>query len=254
MLSIGFLLIAVADFGVLLWALWLNRRYPSTALKLATVPLLLLWYDNVVIGTGSTLGEGDLLIGLNNVRFVAHYICLPFTFIAIGSMAKQAGFRWAQPKFVTGGFCVLATYFILDDLWLFYNATLYPSCFADTLRYTTRIADYTACSPDAAVGIGKAIPPIPAITLSNMMMLFGVYLWWKVGYKWLFLGSVGALVFFAIPYSKTGGIFSNMGEPIISSVILLAAVHITRHRDSWQHKLRPRAERARELESGPRQA
>ena len=58
-----------------------------------------------------------------------------------------------------------------------------------------------------------------------------------MGYKWLFLGSVGALVFFAIPYSKTGGIFSNMGEPIIMAVILLAAAHITKHRDAWQAAL-----------------
>ena len=237
MLSTAFLVIAVVDFGVLVWALWLYRRYPSTAQWLATVPLGLLWYDNMVIGIGSMLGEGELLIGLNSVRFLAHYLFLPFTFVAIGSMAKQAGFKWAQPKFVIGAFCVLATYFILHDLWLFYNATFYPSCFADTLRYTTHIAEYTACGPDAVVGSGQSIPPIPAITLNNMMTILGAYLWWKVGYKWLFLGSVGALVFFAIPYSKTGGIFSNMGEPIIMAVILLAAAHITKHRDAWQAAL-----------------
>jgi hypothetical protein len=30
---------------------------------------------------------------MNTVRFLAHYIFLPFTFVAIGSMAKQAGFK-----------------------------------------------------------------------------------------------------------------------------------------------------------------
>ncbi len=237
LLSVGFLVIAIVDFALLLWALKLNREYPSTALKLATVPLLLLWYDNLLIGLGSTIGAGDLLLAMNKVRFFAHYVFLPFTIIAIGSMAREAGFRWARPKPVMGAFCLLATYFIVHDLWLFINATFYPSCFADTLRYTTHISEFTACSPDAAIGSGKPIPPIPAITLSNMMLLFGAYLWWKVGYKWLFLGSLGALVFFAVPYSKTGGIFSNTGEPIISMVILLTAVHITRHRDSWQMRL-----------------
>jgi hypothetical protein len=227
-LSLAFLAIAVADFAVLVWALRLYRRYPSTAQWLATVPLGLLWYDNFVIAIGGTLGEGQPLVALNVVRFLGHYIFLPFTFIALGSMAKQAGFKWAQPKFVIGAFCLLAAWFMLHDLWLFYNATLYPSCFADTLRYTTRIVEYTACGPDAQIGAGAAIPPIPAMTLSNMMIVFGAYLWWKIGYKWLFLGSVGALVFFAIPYSKTGGVFSNVGEPIISVVILLAAAHITK--------------------------
>lgn len=237
-LSIGFLLIAVVDFAVLVWALWLYRRYPSTAQWLATVPLGLLWYDNLVIGLGSSIGEGRLLIAMNTVRFLAHYLFLPFSIIAIGSMAKQAGFRWAQPKLVMGAFCALATYFIGHDLWLFYQADFYPSCFADTLRYTTHIKEYTACGPDAVIGAGQQIPPVPAITLSNMMIVFGAYLWWKVGYRWLFLVSVAVLGLFAIPYSSTGGIFGNTGEPIITSALLLAAAHITKHRDEWQAWIR----------------
>lgn len=228
MFSIGYLIIAVVDFALLVYAFRLNKQYPSTALRLATVPLLLLWFDNVTIGLGGTLGEGDLLKGLNTVRFLGHYILLPFTFIAIGSMAKQAGFKWAQPKPVIGAFCLLAVFFMVSDLWLFAGSTFYPSCFADTLRYTTHISEFTACGPDAVIGSGKQIPPIPAITLSNMMIIFGIYLWWKIGYKWLFLGSLGATLFFAVPYGSTGGIVANVGEPIITFVILMAAVHITK--------------------------
>jgi hypothetical protein len=228
MFSAGYLIIAVVDITVLLWALKLWKDSPSTALYLATVPLFLMWFDNVTIGLGSTLGEGDVLKGMNTVRFLAHYICLPVTFIAIGSMARQAGFKWAQPKIVMTAFCLLATYFILHDLWLFSGATFYPSCFADTLRYTTHISEFTACSPEAEIGAGFRVSPIPAITLSNMLILFGIYLWWKIGYKWLFLGALGATAFFAVPFGSTGGIVGNIGEPIISIVILTTAVHITR--------------------------
>jgi hypothetical protein len=228
MFSAGYLIIALVDIGVLLWALKRWKDTPSTALYLATVPLFLMWFDNVTIGLGSTLGEGDVLKGLNTVRFLAHYICLPVTFIAIGSMARQAGFKWAQPKIVMAAFCLLATYFVLHDLWLFSGATFYPSCFADTLRYTTHISEFTACGPDAEIGAGFRVRPIPAITLSNMLILFGIYLWWKIGYKWLFLGALGATAFFAVPFGSTGGIVGNIGEPIISIVILTTAVHITR--------------------------
>jgi hypothetical protein len=228
MLSIAYLVIAAIDFVVLIWALRLYKAWPSTALLLATVPLYLLWFDNFTIGLGSTLGEGALLKGMNTVRFLAHYVSLPVTFIAIGSMARQAGFKWAQPRPVMAAFCLLAVYFTMHDLWLFYNATFYPSCFADTLRYTTHIAEYTACGSDAVIGSGNRIPPIPAITLSLMLITFGIYLWRKIGYKWLFLGSLGATVLFAIPYSSTGGIFGNAGEPIITAVVLLTAVHITK--------------------------
>ena len=236
-LSAAFLAIAVVDFAVLVYAFRLYRQYPSTAQWLATVPFGLLWYDNVVIGLGSTIGEGELLIQLNTVRFLAHYVFLPFAIVAVGAIARQAGFKWAQPWFFMAGVASLATYFILYDLYLFKNSTFYPSCFADTLRYTTSISTYTACGPDAAVGAGQSIPPVPALTLSNLQIVFGAYLWWKVGFKWLFLVSVGVLVLFASPYSATGGIFSNIGEPIISGMLLLTAAHVTRHRDSWQGKL-----------------
>jgi hypothetical protein len=65
---------------------------------------------------------------------------------------------------------------MLHDLWLFYNAIFYPFCFADTLRYPTYISEWTVCSPDAEIGIGQQIMPIPAITLSNMLIIFGIYL------------------------------------------------------------------------------
>ncbi len=228
MFSLGYLIIAVIDIAVLVWAMRLYKQYPSTALMLATMPLTLMWFDNLTIGLGSTLGEGSLLLGMNTVRFLAHYILLPLSIIAIGSMARQAGFKWAQPKIVMAAFCVLATYFMVHDLWRFYNATFYHSCFADTLRYTTHIAQYTVCSPDDIVGTGQRIAPVPAITLNNMMLVFGAYLWWKIGYKWLFLGVLASTAFFAVPYASTGGIVGNIGEPIISIVILMTAVHITK--------------------------
>ena len=70
------------------------------------------------------------------------------------------------------------------------------------------------------------MPPIAPIILTVMMIIFGIFMWVQRGWKWLVLGSVGTMVFFAIPYSKTGGIFSNIGEPIICGVIILTAAHI----------------------------
>ncbi|MEO8443629.1 MAG: hypothetical protein ABI567_01350 [Gammaproteobacteria bacterium] len=230
MFSLAYIVIAVVDFAVLVWAARLCLRYRTNGLIFASLPLTLLWFDNFVIGIGSTLGEGELLKGLNTVRFLAHYIGLPMTFIALGAMAREAGFGWAQQKLVMGAFCALATGFILHDLWLFSQATFYPSCFADTLRYTTSISATTACGPTAEIGAGRPIPPIPAITLTNMMILFGIYLWYRIGWKWLTLGSIGAMAFFAVPYAQTGGILGNVGEPIISIVIISTAAHIARRR------------------------
>lgn len=231
MLSISYIAVAVLDFAILIWAARVCLRYRTNGLIFTSLPLVLLWYDNFTVGTGSTIGEGELLIAMNNVRFVAHYVSLPMIFIGVGALAREAGFGWAKPKWVMGVFCVVATFFILDDLWLFYQASLYPSCFADTLRYTTSIAEYTACSPDADIGAGTRIPPIPAITLTLTLITFGFYLWYKIGWKWLPIGAIVAMVFFAVPYSSTGGIFSNIGEPILAVTVLLTAQHIARRRE-----------------------
>jgi len=64
--------------------------------------------------------------------------------------------------------------------------------------------------------------------LSNMVIVFGIYLWIKIGWKWLALGSIGALGFFAVPYPLTGGIVGNAGEPIITGVIVLTAAYISK--------------------------
>jgi hypothetical protein len=66
--------------------------------------------------------------------------------------------------------------------------------------------------------------------MTAMVILFGVYLWIKIGWKWLTLGSIGALAFFAVPFGPTGGIFGNIGEPIICAVIITTAAHIARRR------------------------
>jgi len=225
MLSIAFLIIAVIDFAILVWAVKLCVKYRTNGLIFATIPLTLLWYDNFVIGIGGTLGQGDLLIGLNYVRFFAHYIGLPMTFIAIGAMAREAQFEWAQKKWFMAMFCLVAVYFIVEDILKFQAQSFYPSCFADTLRYTTRVTEFTACSPDAEL-VGKSVPPIAALTLTVFNIIFGILLWVKRGWKWLVLGAVGAMGFFAVPYSSTGGIFSNAGEPIITAVIIATAAHI----------------------------
>ena len=113
MYSLAFMVIALVDFAVLVWAARLCLQYRTNGLIFASLPLTLLWYDNFVIGIGGSLGEGELLKGLNTVRFLAHYIALPMTFIALGAMAREAEFRWARSKLAMGAFCTLATGFIV---------------------------------------------------------------------------------------------------------------------------------------------
>jgi len=234
MFSIGYLLIAVVDIVMLVWAARLCLRYRTNGLIFTSFPLLLVWFDNATVALGNTLGEGGVLLGMNTVRFVAHYVSLPMTFIGVGAMAREAGFDWARPKWVMGLFCLVATYFMLYDLWLFSSATLYPSCFADTLRYTTHISAATACSPDADIGAGMRIGPVPAIVLTFTVIAFGIYMWVKVGWKWLAIPAVVSMAFFAAPIAPTGGILGNVGEPLFVGATVATAAYIARLREMRQ--------------------
>ncbi|MBT8441039.1 MAG: hypothetical protein KJO76_01540 [Gammaproteobacteria bacterium] len=227
MFSIAYLAIAVVDVLVLIWALRLCARYWTNGVIFASFPLFLVWSDNVTIGLGSTIGEGPLLEGMNAFRFIAHFISLPMSFIAIGAMAREAGFAWARSRWVMGGFCLATTYFIVHDLWQFSKTKMYPACFADTLRYTTNITEFTACSPDADIGAGELISPAPAIILTVTVIVFGIYLWRAIGWKWLALLSVASMAFFAVPPGPTGGIVANVGEPIFIAAIVATAAHIS---------------------------
>lgn len=39
------------------------------------------------------------------------------------------------------------------------------------------------------------------------------------------------MAFFAVPFAGTGGIFGNIGEPIIMSVVIMTAVDIAKRRE-----------------------
>ncbi len=227
MISNFYLAVAALDFLVLIWAFGQWRTYRGNGVFYAMLPLTLLWFDNFTVGLGQYLGEGDLLFSMNYVRFVGHYVLAPMTFIALGAMARQAGFAWAQPKAVMALFCLIAAFFIVEDMWSFLNNTLHPSCAMDTLRYSTRVLPEFQCGPNGFSG-GTTVPPIAPILMSFMMIAFGVLLWVARGYRWLALGSAGALPFFAIMPNFGGGVIANIGEPIISAAIVAAAAFIAR--------------------------
>ncbi len=82
MYSISYFFIAIVDIALLIWALNICKKFPTPAVILSTVPLSLLWFDNITVSLGSTLGDGQPLLALNFVRFMGHYVLLPATIIA----------------------------------------------------------------------------------------------------------------------------------------------------------------------------
>lgn len=241
MLSFAFLVFAVIHVGIWIWTFnaW-NRLGRPAALSIVLFCNLLLWYDNFRIGMGRFIGEGDLLYNLSVPAFFWHWTFLPLLVIVAGSIARLADFPWARSKAVMGVFCLTAMGLMLLDLpyaiGLVFGQVgpiaaveLHPGCIADTLRYTTNVPVAQLCSPDGEVitrGPGAAFV---AIVMNLIMLVLGVYIWVKTGWKWLALGPGAMFIAAGVGGPLTYGLpIANFGEILFTLGVVSTCIHFAR--------------------------
>lgn len=228
MWSIYFLILAVLNTMLLVWAWRLWGRVPRGLLAMVVAPVLFLPYDNLIIALGRWIGEGDLLQALNWPRFAAHALITPLWVIAAGSMARLAGLRWAQPKAVMAAWCVVATALIVVlDLPKLIALELHPACFADTLRYAESVSASQLCASTQAV-IPSSGPPIAAIVAVVALVGVGAAVWRAARWPWLFAGAGVMFITAAAPTSLVGPGIGSLGEVVLAAALLATAQHLSR--------------------------
>ena len=167
---------------------------PYTLIALAVVIALIL--DNLIVGIGRFIGEGDLLKALNSIRFITHALFTSWMLLFVLDVARRCGLRWAENKIVKAlfwlgaiGLTALGTY--MDIIRL----QLVPRVTGDTLRY---------------VNDGFHGPPLPAIMVILVMTIVGLLIWRKTKSPWVF---VCALVeFICAPLGLRIPIVGQFGE------------------------------------------
>jgi hypothetical protein len=226
MLSALFLLFAVVHLAIWIWGwgAWAHNGRPR-ALFLVLFGGTLLFYDNLRIGTGRFIGQGELLEAMSVPAFVWHWTMLPLLVIAAGIIARTAGLQWAQSRFAMGAFCLVATALIALDIPKLFDFDLYPVCLADTIRYSTNVGPDVLCSPDDPVISGGPGAALVAI-LTNVIVLFvGIALWIQRGWPWLALGS-GAMFIAAGAFAQSYWSLpiANFGEILITLSLIVTAL------------------------------
>lgn len=219
MLSALFLLFAVVHVVILVWTIRFWRETRSSTVLMAMMPLLLLWYDCLIIGIGRFIGPGEVLEALNLPRYWAHWLLTPLWIIAAGGMLRLAGVRWAQHKWVMGGFCLLAVAMIAMEIPLFWTLELHPVCFMDTVRYAEAVSANALCFEGQEVVRGSGPPPPPIIT-NIVLLIAGVAIWIRCRWPWLTLASLVMFFAAAVPPSLTGPAPGNFGEIVLALGIL----------------------------------
>lgn len=223
MITIGYLIIAAVAFACLVWCLKAYLAERSTILLLTLIPLLFLWFDSFAVATGQWIGEGPVLLGFTYLRYTMHWGSLPLLLIVAGMLLRRAGFKFAENKFVMGAFCTVAVFFIVEDLRHIFIVDFYPACYAETLRYVTKVAESQACTPEMA-GVGMSVSPAAAILVNLTLMIVGIAIWVRHKWPWLALGCMVMFAAAATPQSLVGPILGNAGEPIFNFAVVAAVI------------------------------
>jgi hypothetical protein len=232
MLSAIFLVFAVIHLSIWVWGwkLWAANERP-TSLLIVLIGSTLLFYDNLRIGLGRFIGEGDLLYALSVPAFAWHWALLPLLVIAAGSIARQAGLGWAANKYVMGAFCVVAVALSIHDIPKIFDMDLKIACLDDTVRYTTTVRPDQLCSPDQQPFLLGADAALVAIITNIIVLGVGIALWVQRRWPWLAAGAgamfVAAGGFGASRYALP---ISNLGEICITLGLITTCVHFARRR------------------------
>jgi hypothetical protein len=232
MLSALFLTYAVIHIGIWLWGwkLWAETDRP-VSLFLVLFGGTLLFYDNLRIGGGRFIGEGDLLYAMSVPAFAWHWALLPLLVIAAGSIARQAGLPGAANKFVMGAFCVVAVALSIHDIPKIFEMDLKLACLQDTVRYTTSLKPTQLCSPDAIPVPSGADAATVAIITNIIVLITGIGVWVKRRWPWMTMGALAMFVCAGPWWGDNSLPIANFGEICITLGLITTCAHFAKRRD-----------------------
>jgi hypothetical protein len=209
----GHLLLAIAELLLVGWSVRLWEKFNNLAIILLLIILTSIIYDNVVLVSSNWLGDGELLMYLNKIRFFVHYLFLPLLIVVGVDLASRAGALWAN-SLVQRLSWVLAIFLgILDIVIRYTHLTLKSTTFAGITRYT-----------DPNLGI-----PIVTIAVNFFMLLIGIGILVRSKGKlpWLFAGTLVAFLGNSLPSCKFGTLPASLSEFLMILSLLVTEYYMS---------------------------
>jgi hypothetical protein len=203
------------------WSLSLIRRLSRIDLGILTIMQLGLLYDNAAIAAGVFLKAGTVLEILNSGRFLFHSLLAP-SLIVVATRILLATMKEANhQKYETIAWIVAAT---LSLFWtganLFIVMKLAP--LGTLLRYTMD-RDLT---PLWIFGL----TPASIFLITFFIAVTGFFVWRRLKWPWLLLGSVFMLIIGGIfPASSNGIVIGNGVEIVFILSILLTTLRVSKY-------------------------
>jgi hypothetical protein len=146
------------------------------------------------------------------VRFAVHALFTPTMMISAFGMLKRSKVKFANNKFWHSVICTLALALIfLGSYESILNIDLVPVMENGVLRY---INDFEFMKG----------PPLPAVLTIVVVLIFGIILWRKIKWPYLFIASAVMFVTAALPSSLL--LWQNLGEVVFAGGLVFTEIHI----------------------------
>jgi hypothetical protein len=207
----GHLLLACLEAVILFFSVRLCRQSVSVAMIVLPIVVGGIIYDNIILGIGNFLGEGELLVLLSRVRFLLHFIAIPLLIVVGVELSHRAGAKWANSVARSISWILAMTFIVISIINDYVDLELIAIDFMGMLRY------------------GNAKPqniPIVTIAINIFVLLIGVGIWVRIQWKWLFFGTLVSLVGNAIPVSIVGTLPGSTSEFIMAVCLLFTEIRI----------------------------
>jgi hypothetical protein len=217
MTGLSFLFVGILQLGIAFRGTIETRKNFSWYSLLLLIVVYGLAYENIIISIGRFIGEGNVLLSLNWVRFAVHALFTPAMMISAFGMLKRSQVKFTNNKFWHSVICTLALALILLGSYeSILNIDLVPVMENGVLRY---INDFEFMKG----------PPLPAVLTIIVVLIFGIILWRKINWPYLFIGSAVMFITAALPSSLL--VWQNLGEVVFAGGLVFTEIHILTRMD-----------------------
>ena len=213
--TFAYTIYAMAQAALAVWAfaLWRrDRRIGSLALLL---PVATVWYDNLIIALGSTVGAGPLLEALTMPRFIGHAFVTPIWIVAGVSLAIRVGAFPGRERLLAAG------------SWILYGLMVAVGVINEVISFEGEIV----AEGDVLyyTNVGRLFtPPPPSLTMLVVVLICGALVLWKTKWPWMLLGALPVPLSQAMSGEGVAFLLINSGEVIMSASLVATLAFVQR--------------------------
>lgn len=162
------------------WFVLVSKTKWRNVTNIPLIVLLGLVYDNLIIASGSIMGEGLLLKSLSIGRYWLHAFLTPTLLLFAWGICFKTGFRWAQKTIWKVLASLLTIGLILFELiFVVMKIKLEPKWENSLLTYEN---------------IAQTSSPYMVVVVTTVLLVVGFLLIRKLHFPWLFIGTFTMII------------------------------------------------------------